>query len=814
MNSVLGRFRDRVFLAGVFLLWAACAHAVEEFVISDIRVEGLDRITPGTVFNALPMKVGDTFDDTRSATAVSALFKTGFFDDVKLERDGDVLVFIIKERPAIGSITIEGNKSIETDDILKSLNQAGFAEGQVFQKAMLEQIDREMSQQYYAYGKYGAKVTTRTKSLENNRVAVSIEISEGVAARIKKINIIGNTHWEEDELLDLFESKTTRWNSFFKKDDQYSRQKITADVETLRSHYLDHGYIDFSVDSTQISITPDKKDIYVTINITEGEQYTVKGMDFAGDYILPEQELRDLLTFEEGETFSQKKVAETQKALTARLGKDGYAFTNVNPIPDKDEDENTVHLTFFIDPGKRVYVRRIHFSGNVSSRDEVLRREMRQLESAWASTEKINRGKLRLYRTGYFKDINVETKAVPGTDDQVDVHYSVDEQHSGSVNVGLGFSQDENFIFRTSVSQRNFLGTGKYMSFAVNTSEANQQYSFGYSNPYYTVDGVSRGFKVFYNKTDSTTQDISQYDSEAYGSSVNFGFPVSEYNTVFSALEYRRSEIDQGSVSSKELRNFLTSYGNKFNVLTFVSSFRYDTRNKAILPTDGALAQIRGEWALPALNDALRYYKVELRGQWFHEIWEDYTFTVKADFGYGDGYGKFEELPFFENFYAGGPNSVRGFRANSLGPKDTPDPAKHCPGHTIRITSGTEEYCEAEKKSNEACPAGTTERMEDGKTYCRGEKDVIIEGSCLAGFERNHLTKKCEKPKPEDEACPTGSKEINGEMPSGSNPPYLHQWPRPRRSHEAGRQRGAHPAPAVHQGIPGFRAGDFVHGFW
>ena len=668
--------------SGAGPLWAT-----DEFVISDIRVEGLERISSGTVFNYLPIQVGDRFNDSRSQEAVRALFKTGFFDDVRLQRDGDVLVFVLTERPTVGSIDISGNNDIKTEDLLESLGQLGFSEGEVFQQAMLERVERELLEQYFSRGKYSARVNARTAPLDNNRVSINIDIFEGDAARIKRINIVGNSVWKESKLLELFESRTTGWMSFITKDDQYSRQKLSADLETLRSRYLDNGYLNFNVDSTQISITPDKQDIYVTINITEGEKYTVAEIQLAGELILPDDEMRELVQFEQGDIFSRKQVAETVKQMSERLGDEGYALANVNPVPELDEENYTVTLTFFVDPGKRVYVRRIGFIGNISTRDEVLRREMRQQESAWASSSLIERGRVRLQRTGYFNDVQVETQPVPGIDDQIDVNYTVQEQPSGTFNFGLGFSQEQSFIIRTSVAQNNFLGSGKYVAFSIDTSDVNQTYQVGYANPYYTVDGISRGFNIFYRSTDAQSANINAYDSDEYGGNINFGFPVSENNTVYASLEYSKVNLSVPASSSEGVRAFIDSHGNEFNLLAAIGSFRYDTRNRALLPDEGALGQIRLEMGLPSFGTPLEYYKLDLKGQWYQDLYRDFVLSARAEVGYGEGYGGTESLPFFKNFYSGGPNSVRGYRANTLGPKDSLDQPL---GGAVKVLGGLE----------------------------------------------------------------------------------------------------------------------------
>ena len=645
--------------------------AAEEFIIQDIRVEGLERITPGTVFNYLPMRVGDRFDDSRSSEAVRALFKTGFFDDVRLERDGNVLVFLFKERPAIGSIQMSGNKDVKTEDVLESLKQFGFAEGRVFVQAQLDQVEQELRRQYYSAGKYGARIETTVSPLDNNRVGIVIEVSEGVAARIKQINIVGNTVFEEAELLEQFESSAPGLFSSFTKDDQYSKQKLAGDLESLRSYYLDNGYLNFNVDSTQVSITPDKKDIYITINISEGEQFTVTEVRLAGDLIVPQEELFGLVEIGAGDLFSRKKVTDTSKRLTDRIGEEGYSFGNVNAIPDIDQAGKTVALTFFIDPGKRVYARRINFVGNVKTKDEVLRREMRQQEGSWLSTARVERGKERLERTGYFKDVNVETVAVPGTADQVDVNYTVEEAPGGRLGGGLGFSPGQGAIFNASVVQDNFLGSGKRISFNFNNSRVNTRYAIGYLNPYFTVDGISQGFNLFYHDTNAARANLAAYETRDVGGEINIGFPVSENNSIFGALKYRKSQIDLLSRSGAQIRNFVNRNGRKFDILSLSVSFSYDTTNRRILPDKGTLHRIRVEGSLPTFDNSLKYYKIDYQTKWFKDIYKDFVFSLSADLGYGNAYGETTELPFFENFFAGGPRTVRGFKTNTLGPLDS-----------------------------------------------------------------------------------------------------------------------------------------------
>ncbi|RKZ48943.1 MAG: outer membrane protein assembly factor BamA [Gammaproteobacteria bacterium] len=662
--------------------------AVQEFVIEDIRVEGLQRITPGTVFNYLPMKVGDTFDDSRSSEAVRALFKTGFFEDVRLERDGGILVFILVERPAIGSITLIGNEDIRSEDLIDSLRQIGFAEGRAFDRSQLEKLEQELTRQYNSLGKYAVRLTSTVTELDNNRVAVTIEVSEGVAATIQKVNIVGNTIYKEKKLLKKFNLRTTSFMSFYTKNDQYSRQKLSADLETLRSYYLNNGYINFNIDSTQVSITPDKKGVYITINISEGELFTVSEVKLTGNLIFPETMLAELISVRQGDIFSRRDLTNSSDALSAQLGNEGYAFANVNSIPEINDEEHTVAVTFFVDPGKRAYVRRITFSGNSRTRDEILRREMRQQEGSWIATEKVDRGRVRLQRLGFFGEVNVETPAVAGTTDQVDVHYSVEEKPSGNFSMGLGFSQTGGLTFSTSIAQDNFLGSGKRMSFTFNNSDVNRRYAFSYSNPYYTIDGVGRSLEAFFQETDSADANVTAFDNKIWGGVIGFGIPITEYNTFFTSLGYENTEISTGSDTADEVLDFILVHGNQYNILKWSNTLSFDTRNRTILPDKGALHRLTAVLALPTLGNSLEYYKVGYKTQWFTSLFEDYVFSLKGDIAYGDSYGDTEGgLPFFESYYAGGPKSVRGYEENTLGPVDSfGNPI----GGNLRLVSGAE----------------------------------------------------------------------------------------------------------------------------
>ena len=660
-------------------------HAFESFEVADIRVEGLQRISAGTVFNYLPVKVGDLLTTEDSEAAMRELFRTGFFNDIYLEREGNVLVVNVKERAAISSIEITGNEDLETEALLEGLEQIGLAEGRVFDRSLLDKVEQELQRQYYSRGKYSVKIDATVTPLERNRVGILIDISEGRVARIRQINIVGNHQYTDEELKDDFTLEPPNLFSFVTKSDQYSKQKLSADLEILRSFYLDRGYLNFNINSTQVSITPDKRDIYITINITEGEQYRIREVTLSGDLVLQPEELFPLVRINPDDVFSRKRVTEAVDRISEKLGDQGYAFANVNTVPDLDDETNEVDLAFFVDPGDRVYVRRVNVSGNVTTRDEVLRREMRQMEAGWFSAEKVERSRTRLQRLGYFEDVNVETPTVPGTTDQVDVNYSVTEQSSGSITAGLGYAQTSGVLFNVAISQDNFLGSGKRVSFAFNNSDINTVYNFSYVNPYYTVDGVSRGFGIFFRETEADEANLSDYSTDSFGGNVSFGIPINEYDTIRFNAEYENLELKKTNSSPDEVTDFIDDHGDQYNTLRLTGSWSHDTRNKAIFADKGGLQRFVVEAAVP--GSELEYYKVDYRQQRYVPLTRNLTLEMSADIGFGDGYGDFDELPFFENYFAGGVRSVRGFEDNSLGPLDS----KNNPiGGSMKLVGGAE----------------------------------------------------------------------------------------------------------------------------
>lgn len=650
-------------------LYAGTALALEPFVVKDIRVEGIHRTEAGTVFTYLPVKVGETMNDDLASQAIKALYNTGFFKDVRIEAEGDVLVVTVQERSAIAQIDFSGNKSFPTDKMKEGLKQVGIAEGLIFDKSQLDRAEQEIKRQYLSQGKYGATVKSVVSPLERNRVAVRFDIEEGAVSKIRNINIVGNNAFTMDDLRAQFLLTTPNWMSWWNKDDQYSKQKLNADLETLRSFYMNQGYLEFNIDSTQVSITPDKKDIYITVNITEGEKYTISEVKLAGETIVPDAEIQQLITVKAGDTFSREKVTQTSKAISDRLSNDGYAFSNVNPVPEVNKDQHTAAFTFFVDPGKRVYVRRVNIVGNTRTRDEVVRREVRQLESAWYASNKINRSKERLVRTDYFSDVNVETPAVPGTADQVDLNISVTEKSTGSVQFGAGLSSSEGVVFGITVNQNNFLGTGNRVSAQVNTGKTNTTYSLSFTDPYFTPDGVSRGFDVYRRDVDtSSLSSVGTYSSSSYGAGVRFGIPLNERDGFNFGLAADLTKINLSSNSPKQYLDFCgNASGCSSDSIVATAGWSHDTRDSIQFTNNGVLQRLTGEVSLPVLN--LQYYKVNYKQAWFTNVYKDFTLMLNGEIGYADSYGS-NKYPFFKNYFMGGVNSVRGFDNGSLGPRD------------------------------------------------------------------------------------------------------------------------------------------------
>lgn len=671
MFSDSPRILSHLLLAVVLCLqvFHTSAQAAEEdaFTVRDIRLNGLQRISPGAVLVALPLRVGDRFDPQRSSAIIRALFQTEFFSDVKLDRDGDVLVIDVVERPSIAELNITGNKDIKTEDLQKGLREAGLATGRVFVPSALDQLRQELQRQYYANGKYGMKVDTEVKDLPRNRVRIDITIAEGDVARIRQINIVGNQVFDDETLRGAFELSTPNLLSFITGNDKYSRQKLAGDLEKLHAWYLDRGYLDFDIKSTQVAITPDKREIYITINVSEGQQYTVDEVKLSGNLVVDPEELVKLVKLRPGDTFSRKKMTETSDAISERLGEAGYAFANVNPSPEIDKQNATAKLTFFVDPGKRAYVRRISFAGNEKTADEVMRREMRQLEATTFSSAAVERSRVRLERLGFFEDVKVETPAVPGSPDQVDVNFTVKERPSGSISAGVGFGQGSGLLLNAAVTQNNFLGTGDSVSVNFSNSSYSRVYSVAHTNPYATVDGVSRTVSAFLRSTNAAKANLTEYDTSSLGGNWGYNVPLSEFDAFGFGVGAEQTKIGTSSFTPVEILDFIDDNGDNYNIFKLNLSLAHDTRNRAIFPDRGSLRRLSGDLAAPVGD--LQFYKLNFTEQHYFPFSDTVSLLLSGTLGYGAGYGSTSTLPFFENYFAGGFRTLRGFRDNTLGPR-------------------------------------------------------------------------------------------------------------------------------------------------
>ncbi len=644
---------------------AAGAQQFRAFTVKDIRVEGVQRTDPGTVFSYLPIKVGETLTAEKAQQALRALFATGFFKDVRLEAENGVLVILVEERPAIAQVDFSGVSEFPVDSLRGALRDLGLGEGRIFDRAILDSAEQELKRQYLSRGKYAAEVQTTVTPLERNRVAISFAVSEGEVAKIRDINIVGARAFDAADLLGLFVLRTPGWLTWYTKHDQYSRQRLAADLETLRSHYLDQGYLDFNIESTLVSITPDRKDIYITINISEGEKYTVSEVRIGGQTLVPKEELEKLLRIGPGDVFSRQRLIESQKAIADRLGNDGYAFANANAVPEVDREKRTVAFTLLIDPGRRVYVRRINVVGNSKTRDEVVRREMRQLEGAYYDASKIQLSRRRIDRTRFFSEVAVETTPVEGRPDQVDVTYTVEERSTGALALGVGFSTLDKVILSASVTQPNVFGTGKFLAVELNSGSVNQVYSLSYVDPYYTVDGVSRGFDFYKREVDASSLATSAYRTSTLGAGIKFSYPLSERITVSFGALTESVDVTTFENSSQIYKDFVAQFGNKYRYGALTAGWARDTRDSLIVTTDGLLTRFNTEFA----GGDLQYYRLSANQQIYWPLSRSMTLFLNADVGYASGSGG-KPLPFFKNYYAGGPGTVRGYDDFSLGPRD------------------------------------------------------------------------------------------------------------------------------------------------
>jgi outer membrane protein insertion porin family len=644
------------------------AYAFEPFVIQDIRVDGIQRTETGTVFSYLPVKVGDRMDAQKAQEAVKALFATGFYNDVRVEAQGNVLIIAVDERPIIASITIEGAKEFESDQLTKALRENGLAESRIFDRSVLDAAEQELKKQYYSRGKYAVEVRTKVTRLERNRVGIAFEISEGLTAKIRQINLVGNKRFKEAELKDNFQLDTGGWFSFFTKSDQYSKPKLQGDIEALRSFYLDRGYLEFGIDSQQVALSDDKKAIFLTVNLNEGQRYTVSEVKFAGDLVVPEADLRRLVDIKPGEVFSRSKLNAVSEAIAQRLADEGYAFANVNAVPDVDKDKSSASFTFYVDPGRKIHVRRVNISGNARTRDEVIRRELRQLEAAPFAGWKIKRSKERLELLGYFSEVNIDTPLVADSADQVDVNVSVVEKQTGSIQVGAGYSQADGLVLSGSVAQANIFGSGNYVKVELNTSRNQQVYALSFTNPYATPDGVQRGFDIYKRRYEPKTTDVAQYTNDTIGGGLRWSVPISEYDSVLLGTSIERSRLTVYPGSPFSYLDFVARNGDTNTTILGTAGWARDTRDSATFPTKGYLRAINAEVALP--GGTVQYAKLTAQQQWFYPLNKTLTAYWNIEAGVGKGYNK-QSLPFYANFYAGGVGSVRGYQSATLGPRDS-----------------------------------------------------------------------------------------------------------------------------------------------
>jgi len=691
---------------------AQAQNAPADFLVNDIRVEGLQRVSSGTVFAALPIEPGDIVSMRRIGAATRELFKTGLFDNIEIGREGGVLVVTLIELPAVSEINIEGNKAIKTEDLLSSMKENGLSEGQIFKRATLEGIAQSLEREYVSRGRYGASVISEVIKRPQNQVSLRITVDEGKEARVRHINIVGNSAFDDAELGDLFETRTTGWLSWMNGNDKYSSEKLKGDIDRLESYYLDRGYLEFNINSAPVSISPDKRSVYITINIVEGESFKVKEINLAGDLILPEEEVRLLILLQKDKTFSQLLMTTTSEYITQRLGVEGYTFAETKGNTELDRENKTVDVTFFVDPAQRAYVRRIEFKGNSYTSDEVLRREMTQMEAGSASTAHIENSKARLLQTGYFKGVEVETIEVPGTADQIDLEYSVEEQASASMNFQLGYSEAYKTVIGVGITHNNWRGSGKQVSIGLNSNSFQKTANFSYVDPYFTPDGVSRGFSIFYQERDFDKVGVANFATNRLGGNLSFGYPIAERERLNFGIGYSRVNIKVGQYAAQEilgsprLRNgiplhyltetdlsddssyspvnfglndpalvdsplgFIDLHGDSFNNFTFSLAWLQRKLNRGVLATRGSEQRLSFELSLPGGD--LEYYKITYEGQYFKPLTKHLTLRLRTKLGYAGAYGNTTDIPFFEHFFAGGFGSVRGFEKYSLGPRSTP----------------------------------------------------------------------------------------------------------------------------------------------
>ncbi|MGD8773664.1 MAG: outer membrane protein assembly factor BamA, partial [Gammaproteobacteria bacterium] len=673
-----------ILLAG----FAVQATAQSGFVVRDMRVEGLQRISEGTVFNYLPVSVGDTVDTVRVEEAMRALYGTGLFQDVEFRRDGGTLVIAVRERPSIKSFTISGNKDIETEDLEDSLRQVGLATGKTFNRSVLENVRQILTEQYYSQGKYSVIIDADVREEDDNTVSIAIDIKEGERARIRQINVVGNTAFDDEELLEAFQLKTPNWLSFYRQDDRYAREALLGDLETLRSFYMDRGYAAFEIVSTQVAISPDRQNIYITVNIAEGEPFVITDIELAGDLVVPEQQLQALVLAKPGQTFSRRLLTQTADLISYRLGEEGYAFARVEPVPDIDAENQEVSVTFYVDPGKRAYVRRIAFEGVSSIQDQVLRREMRQMEGAFLSNRAVERSEQRIRRLPFIEEVATETKPVSGSDDLVDVDFSITEGQPGTFGGGLGYSASQGVLLNGNFVHTNFLGTGNRIEADINTSEYITVYRALYTNPYVTPDGVSRTISLSYRDVTQFTSGASDFDTQTWTFGMEWGYPISEYSRIRFGFAVADTELSAGDGSSLQAREWVGRNGNPsleiielengneviFTKSDFISyellaGWIYDSRNRAMFADRGARQSLA--FAVTGPGSEVQYFTSRFNYTKYWPIRGQWALKLAGDWAYAQELGDTTATPPYKRYFGGGPNSVRGFKEGRLGPRDS-----------------------------------------------------------------------------------------------------------------------------------------------
>ncbi|MES2978210.1 MAG: outer membrane protein assembly factor BamA [Pseudomonadota bacterium] len=670
MQKNMNRFKLRAVSAlAMGLLSAGMAWAVDPFVVRDIRVEGLQRVEPGTIFASLPFRVGETYNDEKGSAAIRSLFGLGLFKDVRLEVNGDVLVVVIEERPTVADVDFVGTKEFDKDFLKKSLRDAGLFEGQPFDKALADKAEQELKRQYVNRSLYGAQIVTTVTPIERNRVNLTFSVTEGDVAKITDIRVVGNKAFSESTLKGLFDLDTGGWLSWYTKSNRYSRAKLNADIESLRSYYLTRGYLDFRIDSTQVAISPDKQEIGITLNITEGERFLVSGVKLEGNYLGKEEEFKTLVTIEPGKPFNADNVAETTKAFNEYFGTFGFAFAKVEALPEVDRVNNRVAFVIQAEPSRRAYVRRINVAGNNRTRDEVVRREFRQFESSWYDGDKIRLSRDRVDRLGFFTDVNVETQEVAGTADQVDLNLTVAEKPTGNLQLGAGYSSGDKLSLNAGIRQENVFGSGNYLGFEVNTSKSNRQLVLSTVDPYFTPDGISRAIDVYDRTSKPLSGQGGDYQLKTRGASLRFGVPFTETDTVFFGTGVESWTIVPGTSLPVSYQNYANQFGYKSYSVPLTVGWSRDSRDSALVPTKGTYQRVNGDWGIA--GDA-RYLRANYQIQRYIPLNKQFTIGLNGELGWGKGLGG-SPFPLFKNFYSGGLGSVRGFEQGSLGPRDTSD---------------------------------------------------------------------------------------------------------------------------------------------